>query len=89
MKTAKQIGIALTASALMFSVSAQAATRSATAIPATTSVQGVELARTAAPTADESQLEGEGEGGILLALLAAAAVIAGIVLAASGNDSPG
>lgn len=87
MKTVKQIGIALTASALMFSVSAQAATRSATAIPATTSVQGVELARTAAPTADESQLEGE--GGILLALLAAAAVIAGIVLAASGNDSPG
>lgn len=41
--------------------------------------------RSSAPTAAESNLEGNG---IILALLAAAAVIAGIILIADGDDEP-
>lgn len=87
MTFAKNLGVVLTASALVFSTAAQAATRSAAAMPSTTSAENVELVRSAAPVVSENELEGE--SGILIALLVAAAVIAGIIIIADDNDSPG
>jgi len=44
--------------------------------------------RTSAPVQNESELEGDGSG-VILAILAAAAIIAGIIIAADGKeDSP-
>lgn len=45
----------------------------------------VSLARTSAPVEDESEMGGSG---LLIAILAGAAVIAGIIIAADGDDDP-
>ena len=47
--------------------------------------QPVSEVRTGAAVADESEMEGG--SGIILAILAAAAVIAGIIIAADGGDN--
>ena len=47
-------------------------------------VSSVSQARTVAVSADDSDLEGG--SGIIIAVLAAAAVIAGIIIAADGSD---
>ncbi len=57
-------------------------------LAATPAIAEATFDRSIAPVEGESSLEGEGSG-IILALLAAAAIIAGIVVAAgSGDDNP-
>lgn len=87
MTIAQNFGRALAASALVFSVTAQAATRSSAAMPATTSAQNVELVRSASITRDDSALVGG--IGILLAIGGAVAAVAAIAVVAPSNDSPG
>nr|WP_298926002.1 hypothetical protein [uncultured Erythrobacter sp.] len=56
----------------------------AVSLAASPAIAEAAFERTSAPVEGESELEGE--GGILIALLAAAAVIAGIIVIASGDD---
>lgn len=86
MKISRNIGIALAATALVFSAAAQAATRSSAAIPAGTPTQNIALALGSASTEDEDEVGGGNT--VLLVLLLAAAVLAGIVMAGGGNEGP-
>ena len=61
-----------------------AAAAAAITVAATPAIAEASFDRVAAPVSGESELEGG--SGILLAVLAAAAVIAGIVLVADGGD---
>jgi hypothetical protein len=65
-----------------------AAAAAVVSLAATPAIAEANFDRSAAPIEGESALEGEGS--ILLALLAAAAIIAGIIIAADGteNDEP-
>lgn len=87
MKISRNIGIALAATALVFSAAAQAATRSSAAIPAGNPTQNTALALGSASTAHDDEDE-VGGNTILLVLLLAAAVLAGIVMAGGGNEGP-
>ena len=65
-----------------------AAAAAVVSLAATPAIAEANFDRSAAPIEGESALEGEGS--ILLALLAAAAIIAGIIIASDGteNDEP-
>ncbi len=76
--------------ALVFSGAAQAATLSSAAMPATTPANAASMTRVAAPVDGEGELFG---APVLRAILAAVAVIAGIIIAVDDdndrNVSPG
>lgn len=64
-----------------------AAATAVVSLAASPAIAEASFARTSAPVEGESELEGG--SGILIAVLAAAAIIAGIVIAADdGNDEP-
>jgi hypothetical protein len=82
----KSAFMAVAAAGLVLSSSAMAANSSPASALSLRSTQAVQPVRASAPTENESQLEGG--SGILIALLAAAAVIAGIIIVSSdGNET--
>lgn len=86
MKVTKVLGSSLVAGALFFSGVAQAATCSADALPTATAS---ETTRSSVYAQEDGGLGGSG---IIIGIVAAAAIIAGIVIAADGSDeadSPG
>lgn len=74
------------AAGLMMSSVAYADTRSAAMLPAVQQAKAVGAERASAPALAPSKLQEEGASGWILALLAAAAFIGGIVLLADGDD---
>jgi hypothetical protein len=81
----RKAAMASIVAASMVAMPAVAQTASANQTAASKAVASAPVARKGAKTTKQSDLRG---GSIILALLAAGAVIAGIVIAADGGNSP-
>lgn len=90
MKIAREFGLGLALASLAVAGAAQAETRSSSAIPSYTPASTQDITRGSAAAATEEEMRGETSGAsIVLLVLAIAAILAGILIAVGGSDSPG